>query len=274
MQRLAFHNNEIVDLSSVKHLTSSAALYGKGVFTTVRISEGEPFLWEKHWRRLTHNAAAVGIDIKSYGSDDTLKSLCELVKANLIEDGRARITIFDLSPPQIWSSENKPGETAMWMVTGDLRSRPKPFRLKISPFLINSRSPLAGIKSCNYLEHLLAFEEAKGSGFHEAICLNEREELTSASMANLFWLRGDQLYTPSLRTGCIAGTTREFVMENVKCVEVERTRDSIYQADAIFLTSAGIGIAGVDELEGRKLKPVPIEIEQLIPQKNTSAGES
>jgi branched-subunit amino acid aminotransferase/4-amino-4-deoxychorismate lyase len=114
-------------------------------------------------------------------------------------------------------------------------------------------SAAGGIKSCNYLEHLMSLDEAKRRGFHEAIRLNERGEVVSACMANLFWTKDGKLFTPSLRTGCLAGTTREYILENIECKEVEVGIDEINRADSIFLTSAGLGIARVREFDGKRL---------------------
>ena len=134
-------------------------------------------------------------------------------------------------------------------------------------------SPLAGVKSCNYLENLLAFDDARKRGFDEALRLNERGEIASACMANIFWLLDGRLYTPSLATGCLRGTTREFIMENLECHETEASLEILNEADAIFLTSAGIGIAEISELDGRELSAVSAEIKNLIPQKNTKPRE-
>ena len=44
---------------------SAFLLYGKGIFTTIAISQGKPLLWEKHWRRLMDNASKLAIDLLS-----------------------------------------------------------------------------------------------------------------------------------------------------------------------------------------------------------------
>ena len=72
-------------------------------------------------------------------------------------------------------------------------------------------------------------------------------------MANVFWEADGRLFTPSLSTGCLPGTTREIVMENFGCEEVEAGIEAIETADRIFLTSAGLGVAPVAEFNGRRL---------------------
>ncbi len=247
--------------------SSSAALFGKGIFTTIAIYKSRPFLWEKHWRRLIDNAAALGIDLSEYDAASVAESLRELIEQNNSVNGRARITFFDESPSPIWSGSGEK-KTSLSIFTGDLRPMPDEFRLTVSPYLMNSTSPLVGVKSCNYLENILTLENAKSRGFHEAVRVNERDEIVSGCMANLFWLKSEKLYTPSLATGCLAGTTREFVLENLECDEVAPGIEQLRDADEIFLTSAGIGIVQAAAFEDRKLMNQRHPILELLPFEN------
>ena len=83
----------------------------------------------------------------------------------------------------------------------------------LSPYRLNTLSPLAGVKSVNYLEHVIGWEEAHARDFHEAIVLNERGEVASATMANIFWVKHGTVHTPALATGALAGTTRARIIE-------------------------------------------------------------
>ncbi len=233
--------------------TSNILLYGKGIFTTIAIREGQLFLWDKHWWRLNDNAKIVGIDLTAQSENQILDQLTESIKKKGILNGRARLTFSDESTSPIWQGES-PAKTNLNIITGDRRPVPDEFRLTVSPYTVNSRSPLTGVKSCNYLENLLAVEEAKKRGFHEAVRVNECGHITGGCMSNIFWLRDEVLYTPSLSTGCLPGTTREFVLENLESQEVEAGIDELNQADAIFLTSAGLGITQVAEYEAKRIE--------------------
>jgi branched-subunit amino acid aminotransferase/4-amino-4-deoxychorismate lyase len=243
---------------------SGAALYGNGIFTTIAIFDGEPFVWEKHWRRLNDNCDRVGLDLGRFTKNEIRKAITELIKRNEIHAGRARITIFDETASSFWTHPSKP-RTSILIITAERRPPSRPFRLGISPYRINSTSPLAGIKSCNYLDKHLARSETSRRDLNEAVQLNERDEVTSACMANLFWTRDGKLFTPSLTTGCLAGTTREYVMEKLECVEVEAGIAELNSADDIFLTSAGVGVVQIDEFDGRSLTLNPHPITELLP---------
>src|SRR5258705_5311302 len=115
--------------------------------------------------------------------------------------------------------------------------------LAVSPYRINPFSPLSGIKSLNYLDHVLSREEAQSRDFDEAVVLNERGEIVSATTANLFWVKKGTIQTPNLGTGIIAGVTRQNVIEIaekhfIPVVEGVYEMPDLTDADEIFLTSS------------------------------------
>lgn len=253
MHAFASFNHQIFSPDEIKlPAISSAAFYGKGIFTTVAIYKQKPFLWEKHWRRLTENAVKIRLDVSAFSDVTVENELSEIISQNRVENGRARITFFDESASDIWSFESD-NTMSLLITTADFREA-KDLNLTVSPYLRNSKSPLANVKSCNYLENILALEEAKARGFDEAVRLNERGEVVSACMANLFWIKDGKTFTPALETGCLAGTTREFLFETFVVKERTATLKELNEADEIFLTSAGIGIGKVTRFEEKILK--------------------
>lgn len=249
MHRFASFNRRILPVSDIRlNPISNAGLYGRGVFTTLAVHRGRPFLWEKHWRRLKDNADRLGIGLKDLRESDVFDTLLELIERNGVEEGRARLTFFDGSTDgSLWSGPNGSG-TDLLIQTADRREVSEIVSACLSPYPVNSRSPLAGIKSCNYLENLHALRGALRNGFAEAVRCNERNEVASFCTANMFWLEHGRagLFTPSLKTGCLAGTTRELVLERCGAAEVEKDlNDFLRDAEAIFLTSAGRGVAAV-----------------------------
>ena len=267
MHRFASFNCQSADSSEPTIAAlASGAIYGKGIFTTIAIYDSVPFLWEKHWRRLEANALHLGIDLSDFREEVTVRALEKLLGGNKVDAARARITFFDETATALWQYDSN-RKTSMLITTADLRSREQDLKLTVSPYRINSASPLAGIKSCNYLEKILAKDEAKRREFDEAIQVNERHEVATVSMANVFWLKDGKLFTPPLKTGCLAGTTREFVLENLECEEVEVAIDGLQRADEIFLTSAGLGVAQVAIFDGKRLERTSHKIMNLLPHR-------
>ncbi|MFN2411466.1 MAG: aminotransferase class IV [Pyrinomonadaceae bacterium] len=264
MPSFVYLNGQICDKvdASIKAV-SAGLMYGHGVFTTVRVSNSQPFLWVKHWKRIVANADSIGLDLTAYDEETVKHSLSSTLLASGIEKGRARITFFEEWPGELWA-EGSRRSTNLLITVALPRFVTKSFRLTISCFRLNSASPLAGIKSCNYLEKILALGEAKARGFNEAIQLNERGHVASACTANVFWLRDGQLFTPSLATGCLAGTTREFVLENFECGELAVGIEDLKTADAIFLTSAGLDVVEVAQFDHRDLPATRHPITELL----------
>lgn len=223
---------------------SSAAFYGRGVFTTLAIYNRQPFLLSEHLRRLRAHAAKINLDLSEISGFE--ETLFDLIDENKIETGRARITLFEAGGGALWnfSSELK---TSVLITTADRKETVNDLILNVSPFPVNSASPLAGVKSCNYLENLLALEMAKAQGCTEAVRVNERGETVSACLANLFWTKNGRIFTPRLETGALAGTTRNLIFDlaknlNLQISETAAGIDALAAADEIFLTSAGIEI--------------------------------
>ena len=223
------------------------------------------FLWEKHWQRLTKNAVQLGINISPFSELDVKNTLLEIIDDNKVTNGRARLTLFDESSTEIWQTENVEN-TSLLIVTADRHVISNSLRLTVSPFRVNFNSPLVNIKSCNYLENLLALREAKQRDFNEAVRLNERNEIVSACMANIFWIKNDEIFTPSLETGALQGTTRDFILDNFPVIEKSANLQELQSANGIFLTSAGVGIAQVETFDGHRgvFSNVFRQIEQLF----------
>jgi branched-subunit amino acid aminotransferase/4-amino-4-deoxychorismate lyase len=114
--------------------------------------------------------------------------------------------------------------------------------LTLSPHRLLSTSPLAGVKSTAMLETLLAMEEARARRFDDAVMLNERGEIVCTTTANIFWSEGDELFTPSVATGCVAGVTRHFVCEIARRLRINLVEGSypvqrLRSAREVFLVS-------------------------------------
>ncbi len=253
MRRFVSFNHQTTSPQNISLAAiSSAALYGKGVFTTLAIYDSKPFLWKKHWERLTKDAKKIGIDMSAFSDESVKNALLELISRNKIINARARITFFDETASQTWNFETGK-KTDLLITTGDFQKVSKDLRLMISPFRVNTTSPLVGVKSCNYLENILALEDAKATNFDEAIRLNERGEIVSACLANIFWVKNKRIFTPDLETGCLPGTTRGLIVENFPVEETKAELAELSEADDVFLTSSGIGILKAANIETVKL---------------------
>ncbi len=244
-------NRRIVQAEKARiNAVTSASLYGRGVFTTLAIYGGQPFLWSEHWERLIAHAKQAGVDVREWDKETVGELLDRLISANGVESGRARITLLANTSSGTWNREGDGAHKATLLImSGDPHKAAfeEGMAITLSPFRVNTHSPLTGIKCTKYLDNLLAREEAHERDFDEAVRLNERGEIVSATMANIFWVKDGTIHTPSLATGALAGTTRSQIYLlaaelSFPMIEGEYEVAQLAEADEIFLTSAGLGV--------------------------------
>ena len=274
MHPVIYLNKTMVEATKARVApVSSAMLYGRGVFTTLAIYDSHPFLWSKHWQRLTSHAAKLDIDHTGCTEKGVGDALKKLIAVNQVRDGRARVILLARSGRDLWKSKMPGGKkTDLLIMTGDPpKAPPNGFSLAVSPFRINTFSPLTGIKSLNYLNNVLAWEEAQSRDFDEAVVLNERGEIASATTSNLFWVKNGTVHTPNLSTGAMAGVTRECVIDVagkhfLPLLEGVYEMGDLTDADEIFLTSSGLGVAPVTTFDFRRYAVEPGSVTAVIAQ--------
>jgi 4-amino-4-deoxychorismate lyase len=237
---------------------SSAMLYGRGVFTTVAIYNGAPFLWPEHWRHLLDHAGRLNIDCSGCTQQGVGEALEKLISVNRVRDGRARVILLARSGRDFWKTRTPGKKTDLLIMTGEAQKLPQAgMSLAVSPYRFNTFSPLIGISSLNYLEQVLSWEEAQSREFDEALMLNERGEIVSATMANIFWVKEGTVFTPTLSSGARDGVTRAAVIKLankhfIPLIEGVHELSDLTEADEIFLTSAGLGVAIVTTFDFRR----------------------
>ena len=272
MHPVIYLNKTMVEATKARVApVSSAMLYGRGVFTTLAIYNRHPFLWPKHWQRLTAHANKLDIDHTGCTEKGVGDALKKLIGVNQVNDGRARVILLARSGRDLWKTRMPGGKkTDLLIMTGDPpKAPPNGYSLAVSPFRTNTFSPLTGIKSLNYLSNVLAWEEAQSRDFDEAVVLNERGEIASATTANLFWVKDGTVHTPNLSTGAIAGVTRECVIDIagkhfIPLLEGVYEMGNLTDADEIFLTSSGLGVARVTTFDFRRYAVEPGSVTGVI----------
>jgi len=246
-------NGRIAPLAEARLSPASAGvLYGWGVFTTLGVSAGRARAFGEHWERLLAHAARAEVEL-TWSRDDVERGLRDLLAASGIVDGRARITVVRASAG-LWGLEPEaPSDLVVFVAERPPGGRP-PAALTVSPYRLNTSSPLVGVKATAYVDHLLALDEARGRSFDEALLLNERGEVAEATAANVFWVRDGELFTPALATGCIAGVTRRFVLaaaerRKIRVTEVALPLAAVGESDEVFLTNSGWGLRPVTQFD-------------------------
>ena len=221
---------------------------GDGLFETVRVKGGRVLRVEAHLARLATGAKVLGMLLPSLNLSEALSRTAE---ANGLSEGVLRLTLTRGTGPRGVLPPAEPKPTLV--ITAAPLSPPlPPARLVIAQGTRrNDRSPLAQVKSLNYLDGILARQEAARRGADDAILLNTRDGVAETSIANLFAVIDGALVTPPLSEGVLPGVMRANVIA-AGALERPLTADDLASAEEILLTSA-LGIRSVATLEGRPL---------------------
>lgn len=256
-----FHNESLLPIEKVRLSPGQAGLIsGWGLFTTIRISHGEAFAYERHWRRLEKDATLIRLPMP-YNSAKVRLHLHEVIRANQVTDGCARIYLV-YNQVGFWQSDEKHPEVDLIIYSAPLPQYSEPVRLGLREQGRHAASPLAGVKSISWLQNVWAVAEAQKEGFDEIVLLNERGEIAECTAANIFAVKNGKVLTPPLNSGCLEGVTRGILFEiapeaGVAVIEQALHPEDLYSADEIFISSTNRNLIGVGEIAGHKIATAP-----------------
>ena len=261
IHRNIFHNESLLPIEKVRLSPGQAGIIcGWGIFTTVRISRGEAFAYERHWRRLERDAATIRMPVPHTAAKIRVH-LHEVIRANNVSEGAARIYLVN-NQVGYWRSDEAQPQVDLIICTADLPEYHEPVRLALREHGRHAASPLAGVKSISWLPNVWAFAEAQKEGFDEVVLLNERGEVAECTAANIFTVKNGKVFTPPLSSGCLEGVTRGILFEiapeaGFSFVEQTFRPEDLYSADEVFITSTNRSLIGVGEIAGHKIAAAP-----------------
>ena len=227
--------------------------YGEGLFETLRWKGGFPIFWNKHIERMKKGAGVLGIP---FPGDKAVKEGVEnAILDSQITDAYVKICLLSHGTTVFY--ENPDGHSLL-VIMREYKHTLEPVRAHVSSFRRSSTSPILKLKSLNYLGNVLARREARGLGFDEAIFLNDKVELTEASVSNIFWLKDGILFTPSVDCGLLPGVIRGVVIElaremGMEVMECRHNLDTLLSSDASFITNSLIGAIAISYVNDFRL---------------------
>jgi branched-chain amino acid aminotransferase len=227
---------------------------GDGAFETAKIDSGVPFAVSRHLRRLDRTMAGLGLPPADHGR--LREGMDAVLAGEPVEFGRLRLTVTGGRGP-LGSDRHESALTHI--VTAVPHPRPvAPGAVVTVPWVRNERAATAGLKTTSYADNVIALAVAKEAGAVEALLANTRGELCEATGSNVFVVVDGVVRTPPLSSGCLAGITRELVLEwcaheGVDVVEEPLPFDVLGRADEVFLTSSIKDVYPVSAVDGRAL---------------------
>lgn len=236
--------------------------HGLSLFETILAVDGKPRLLAQHLRRMKDGFARLNLHRVELDDDAMERAMIALLEHNGLEHGMARIRLT-VSLGEGALNVNDTGRTWKWITASRVGPQEESVRLTTAPWRKNNESMLRGIKVGSYAEHLVALDLARCEGFDEMLFFNTADELCESAMANIFLIRDNELHTPGLDSGCLAGVTREHVLQlasaqNIPCHVRTLAKKDVAKADGMFLTSSVRGPVRVSSFQGRIYAAHPV----------------
>ncbi|MBI2868152.1 MAG: aminotransferase class IV [Chloroflexi bacterium] len=243
--------------------------YGYGLFETLRVVGGASFRLAQHIARLEDGAQLLHLPSPSTVCD-LPAAIAAVLAANGLREARVRISVSLQAQEALPALPRERRLTVLVVAMApqplSLSQYQRGYSAIVSAIRRNSASPLARVKSLNYLDNLLAYDEARAAGVDEAVLLNEHGHVACGSRANVFLVSHGRLATPSVASGVRAGVTREAVQELAAAGRIrveERAVESseLHDAQEALLTNSVIGVMPLTGLDGRPIgdgRPGPL----------------
>jgi len=245
-----YYNYNGKNFEENKNVLSSAnrgLRYGDGLFETIKSIQGKLLFADDHFARLWKGMSLLRFKLHKHFTPDSLQNeILELLKKNSHENtARIRITIFrgdgglyddiNHTPEYLIQTWALPEDSGQWNSNGLV--------LGIYPDVKKSCDILSNLKHNNFLPYVMAALHAKEQKWNDAIILNTNGHICDSTIANVFLIKDETVFTPALEEGCIAGIMRRNILQqlksnNIPVIEGKITVDDLMNADEIFLTNS------------------------------------
>lgn len=247
----SFVNNSLVETQKATiSIADRGFRFGDGVFETIRLVSGVPYLWEYHIKRLLSGLQLLLI---SPPQTDIKSATKQLINKNNAQNGYIRITVSR----GVGSLGYLPTAEHSTLIVEciaeafhDVSMTPAA-SLCVSDYRrISAHHYPSEIKVTHGVTSTLALMSAHQQGFDNALLLSNAGHISECANANIFWILDHNIYTPSLDTGCINGVTRQRIMElsSKPIREVSESLDTLYRAQSVLISNTRMGACGVKRI--------------------------
>lgn len=235
--------NEAVLPASSKTMAPGqvGAVNGWGVFSTLRVKDGVLFEWQRHYNRMAKDALLLKVPFPE-SSDWFEAQLHKLIEANQAHNATLRVIVLR-NKGGMWEGPSIDRPFELYAFTTNLKNWGQSVKLGLVPQARHAANQFAGTKMLSWSFNLCMYDQAHQDGFDEVVLLNERDEVSELTSANLFAVYGNLVLTPPISSGCLPGITRALLLEEIKVPGIEireqtLTLADLEKADGLFITSS------------------------------------
>jgi branched-chain amino acid aminotransferase len=231
-------------------------LAGWGVFSTLRIYEGIPFEFERHWKRMLRDAAKINVPMP-FERDAVRANLLALIERNESWEATMRMCVVR-SRGGVWEGPGSGNDADLFAFSIPVKQFKERVALDVQEQGRHAASPFAGTKTLSWSHNLTMAENAANAGFDEVILLNERGEVAECTSANIFAVRHGVTLTPPISSGPLPGVTRAVMLEELKLADAPvreevLTVEDLLTAEEVFITSSTRELIPVERIQKRTL---------------------
>lgn len=236
-------------------LASDRAIqFGDGCFTTARILAGTICHQQAHLYRLQQACEALLItEVDWQTLTEEMRMLAGEVADGVLKvilsrgsGGRGYSASHCDNPTRILSVFSRPAFYDSWRERG--------IKLALSPIRLGQNPALAGIKHLNRLEQVLIRTHLERTDAEEALVLDSEGRLVECCAANLFWRKGEQVFTPCVNKSGVNGTMRQHIIACLdnsrwRCEQVSEPLETLANADEVLICNALMPVIPVRQAE-------------------------
>ncbi len=235
-------------------------LYGDGVFEGIRIYNGKIFQCDAHMDRLFASAEGIRLPVP-LTKQEIVDAMYETIAADGISDGYIRL-IVTRGPGTLGLNPFECSGGSVIIIADQIALYPpEMYENGLNVIIaktrrISSEMLSPAVKSCNYLNNIMARAEAVDAGAAEAIMLNADGIIAEATGDNVFIVSEGTAITPPTEADILIGITRKVVIDLCSDLDIpmsERavTVEQLYSADECFLTGTAAEVIAVTKVDGK-----------------------
>lgn len=235
-------------------VTDHGFTVGDGVFEAVKTLDGVPFALTRHLARLERSASGLGLPAPDL---DVVRRGVGAVLDGAQDDPMGRLRITWTAGPHPMGSGRGGGPPTLVVAYSAIDHAAPETSVVTVPWTRNENGATAGLKTTSYAENVIALAHAHRHGGTEALFANTAGNLCEGTGSNVFYVVDGELRTPSLASGCLAGISRELVLEWCGATEVDEPLAEVRaRASEAFLVSTTRDVQAIARWDDRDL-PAP-----------------